>query len=199
MACASRPAFPLGVGSNEPGDPSRPGFSPAFRALLIAEVRCRFTGRSQRVWPDPPLGFHPLQGSSSLRDGLASYELLLPWAWSGSAASRLPFPALRSLDRGEPRGSPRRSSPLLGFCTSSRRTGCRCRLGPSRGTSFPLQRLANKPVAVRSSRTASSRGLRTLQGVPRTTVPPLSVGRSLRPRPVKARRRSSGVRRRDVV
>jgi hypothetical protein len=65
MDYASRPPFPPGVGSNEPGDPSRPGFSPAFRALLSAEVRCPLTAeavgwaRASLGVPFPSRGLSP--------------------------------------------------------------------------------------------------------------------------------------------
>jgi hypothetical protein len=64
MDCASRPSFPPGVGSNEPGDPSRPGFSPASRAFLSAEVRCPLTAEAVG-WARASLGvLFPSRGLS---------------------------------------------------------------------------------------------------------------------------------------
>jgi hypothetical protein len=66
MGCASRPPFPPGVGSSEPDDRSRPGFSPASRALLSAEVRCPLTAEAVG-WARASLGVpFPSRGSPPL-------------------------------------------------------------------------------------------------------------------------------------
>lgn len=104
---------PHGVGSNGRVCTLADTASLASRAIHSAKVRGLLRCK-QRVWLDPPLSFLPLQGCFSLSDGLARRELLLPWTLIRPAANRRPSPVLRSVDRREPRSSPKRSPPLLG-------------------------------------------------------------------------------------
>jgi hypothetical protein len=73
------------------------------------------------------LGLRSPPGVPSLRDVSARSGDFLPRAWSASMQAPNPGPAPRSVDRGEPRNSPKRASPP--GVSPSRQAGCRCRTG----------------------------------------------------------------------
>lgn len=115
MDCASRPSFPPGVGSNEPGDQSRPGFSPASRALLSAEVRCLLAAEATGLARSSLGVRRPSRGLSPFATGPLGADAFSHGLGSGRRRTVCLSPALRSFGREEPRSAPQSASPLLGF------------------------------------------------------------------------------------
>jgi hypothetical protein len=99
-----------------------PATSPVFQALLSVEVRCLLAADAAGV-ARSSLGLPPPPGVFTFRDG--AFRSPPPASLEPSGRS-LPSPAPRSLYRGGPGSSPRRSPPLLGFLHLVP-FGCRCR------------------------------------------------------------------------